>query len=390
MARFVCPDKEIRIAGGREMHLRSLQGLALHVANSLFLGDYLTSEGQAAEADLELIRDNGFVVLGAEARRRPSARRLARPVQASARRRHRRAGQCLRARASSLASRDRGLVWHPYAPLDGPTPYAVRSASGVTLELCAPDGELFTATDAMASWWCAIHGYRNPRLDAAAHEQIDRFSHVMFGGLTHEPAVALAERLTAIAPGPMAHVFFADSGSVSVEVALKLALQFQAAVGSAGPAAVPDGPRGLPRRHLRRDERVRPRRRHALGLPRRAGPPGLRPAPARGSPRRRRDRRGALGDRRVRALERGRTRCARWPPDTRTSWPPSSSSRCCRAPAACTSTTPTACACSARSPTSTGCSWSSTRSRPASAAPAGSSPRSGRASRPTSCASARR
>ncbi|CAN5304008.1 biotin synthase BioB [soil metagenome] len=66
MARFVCPDREIRIAGGREMHLRSLQALGLHVANSIFLGDYLTSEGQAAEADLELIRDNGFVVLGAE------------------------------------------------------------------------------------------------------------------------------------------------------------------------------------------------------------------------------------------------------------------------------------------------------------------------------------
>ncbi|MEJ7832275.1 MAG: biotin synthase BioB [Nocardioides sp.] len=65
MARFVCPDREIRIAGGREMHLRSLQALALHVANSLFLGDYLTSEGQAADADLELIRDNGFAVLGA-------------------------------------------------------------------------------------------------------------------------------------------------------------------------------------------------------------------------------------------------------------------------------------------------------------------------------------
>jgi adenosylmethionine-8-amino-7-oxononanoate aminotransferase len=122
-------------------------------------------------------------------------------------------------------------VWHPYAPLDGPEPYAVRSASGVSLELSAADGEVFTATDAMASWWCAIHGYRHPHLDAAAHAQIDRFSHVMFGGLTHEPAVALAERLTAIAPGPMAHVFFADSGSVSVEVALKLALQFQAAVG---------------------------------------------------------------------------------------------------------------------------------------------------------------
>ena len=64
MARFVCPDREVRIAAGREMHLRSLQGLALHVANSLFLGDYLTSEGQDAEADLELIRDHGFVVLG--------------------------------------------------------------------------------------------------------------------------------------------------------------------------------------------------------------------------------------------------------------------------------------------------------------------------------------
>ena len=65
MARFVCPDREIRIAGGREMHLRSLQGLALHVANSIFLGDYLTSEGQAAQADLDLIRDHGFTVLGA-------------------------------------------------------------------------------------------------------------------------------------------------------------------------------------------------------------------------------------------------------------------------------------------------------------------------------------
>src|SRR4051794_13018825 len=130
-----------------------------------------------------------------------------------------------------LTVRDRGLVWHPYAPLDGPEPYAVERASGVRLTLTAPDGERFEAVDAMASWWCAVHGYRNPVLDAAAHEQIDRFSHVMFGGLTHEPAVRLAERLTTIAPGPMAHVFFADSGSVSVEVALKLALQYQAARG---------------------------------------------------------------------------------------------------------------------------------------------------------------
>ncbi|MGO4598060.1 adenosylmethionine--8-amino-7-oxononanoate transaminase [Terrabacter sp. 2RAF25] len=135
---------------------------------------------------------------------------------------------------TSLAARDRGLVWHPYAPLDGPEPYAVERASGVRLGLTAADGETFDAIDAMASWWCAVHGYRHPTLDAAAHEQLDRFSHVMFGGLTHEPAVTLAERLTAVAPGPMAHVFYADSGSVSVEVALKLALQFQAAQGRPG------------------------------------------------------------------------------------------------------------------------------------------------------------
>ncbi|WP_446665390.1 adenosylmethionine--8-amino-7-oxononanoate transaminase [Flexivirga sp. B27] len=133
-----------------------------------------------------------------------------------------------------LAARDHGLVWHPYAPLNGPVPYAVSSASGVRLSLECPDDSSAEVVDAMASWWCAVHGYRHPVLDAAAHRQIDDFSHVMFGGLTHEPAVELAERLVAMAPGPMAHVFFADSGSVSVEVALKLTLQYQAATGSPG------------------------------------------------------------------------------------------------------------------------------------------------------------
>jgi adenosylmethionine-8-amino-7-oxononanoate aminotransferase len=133
----------------------------------------------------------------------------------------------------TLTDRDRGLVWHPYAALDGPEPYAVEGASGVRLHLTTPSGHHVEAVDAMASWWCAVHGYRHPVLDAAAHAQLDRFSHVMFGGLTHEPAVRLAERLTAMAPGPMAHVFFADSGSVSVEVALKLSLQYQASCGRA-------------------------------------------------------------------------------------------------------------------------------------------------------------
>jgi adenosylmethionine-8-amino-7-oxononanoate aminotransferase len=135
------------------------------------------------------------------------------------------------AEAAALLRRDRGLVWHPYSPLDGPSPFAVSAAGGVRLTLSAADGARFEAIDAMSSWWCAIHGYRNAVLDDALREQVEQFSHVMFGGLTHEPAVALAERLVALAPAGLQHVFFADSGSVSVEVALKLAAQYQAAAG---------------------------------------------------------------------------------------------------------------------------------------------------------------
>ena len=134
---------------------------------------------------------------------------------------------------TALLARDRGLLWHPYAPLDGPAPYAVTGAEGVRLRLQADDGARFEAVDAMSSWWSVVHGYRNPVLDAALHAQVGRFAHVMFGGLTHEPAVELAERLVGLAPG-MAHVFFADSGSVAVEVALKLAVQYQRARGRPG------------------------------------------------------------------------------------------------------------------------------------------------------------
>jgi adenosylmethionine-8-amino-7-oxononanoate aminotransferase len=103
----------------------------------------------------------------------------------------------------------------------------VVSAEGVRLQL-ADGRELI---DGMSSWWCAIHGYRHPVLDAAAAEQLGRMAHVMFGGLTHEPAVRLAERLVEIVPAGLEQMFFADSGSVSVEVAIKLCLQFQRAMG---------------------------------------------------------------------------------------------------------------------------------------------------------------
>jgi adenosylmethionine-8-amino-7-oxononanoate aminotransferase len=121
-----------------------------------------------------------------------------------------------------LVARDRGLLWHPYAPATRDTPlYGVVDASGVRLTL--EDGR--AVVDGMSSWWAAVHGYRHPVLDAALKAQLDRFSHVMFGGLTHEPAVLLGELLREVTPPALTRVFFADSGSVAVEVALKMAVQ---------------------------------------------------------------------------------------------------------------------------------------------------------------------
>jgi adenosylmethionine---8-amino-7-oxononanoate aminotransferase len=129
---------------------------------------------------------------------------------------------------AELLAADARHVWHPYAPIGDPqTPLPVASASGVRLRL--RDGR--ELIDGMASWWCAIHGYRHPVIDAAVANQLQDMAHVMLGGLTHEPVVALATRLAALAPGGLEQVFFSDSGSVAVEVAIKLCLQYQRAVG---------------------------------------------------------------------------------------------------------------------------------------------------------------
>ncbi|HUZ38725.1 MAG TPA: adenosylmethionine--8-amino-7-oxononanoate transaminase [Streptosporangiaceae bacterium] len=135
-------------------------------------------------------------------------------------------------RPEDLAALDRARVWHPYAPMPGTVPpLVVQSASGVRLRVCGPDGTASELVDGMSSWWAAIHGYRHPVLDAAVRDQLGRMSHVMFGGLTHEPAVALCDRLAAITPPGLEHVFLCDSGSVSVEVAVKMCLQYWRSAG---------------------------------------------------------------------------------------------------------------------------------------------------------------
>jgi len=131
-------------------------------------------------------------------------------------------------RTETYLAFDKKHIWHPYTSMTHPMgAYMVKRAEGVHIHLA--DGRILT--DGMSSWWAAIHGYNHPLLNRALHEQLRNMSHVMFGGLTHEPACTLAEKLISVVPQGLEHIFFSDSGSVAVEVAIKMAIQYQHALG---------------------------------------------------------------------------------------------------------------------------------------------------------------
>lgn len=202
--RLIHPTAYLRFAGGRrgldDKVLMSCLGTGI---NAAIVGDLLTTLGAGVEEDKQRFRKAGYTLWDGD-----GSETVDTPV--------------------TDVEFDSLHIWHPYTSATRPLPcFLVERASGCKLFL--EGGK--EVVDGMSSWWCAIHGYHHPVLDQAIVSQLGDMAHVMFGGLTHRPAVKLARLLLEIAPHGLEHVFFADSGSVAVEVAMKMAVQYQYAKG---------------------------------------------------------------------------------------------------------------------------------------------------------------
>lgn len=212
MFRIINPDAFLRFSGGRALLTKEVQKKALYIGiNAAIMGDMLTTLGSGVANDIQMFTEAGYDFYN-EKHNSLNNEEENFNIQGSPIEKH---------------------IWHPYSSTTKPTPtYFVERAKGAKITIRNPEtGAEKELIDGMSSWWAEIHGYNNSYLNNAARKQLAKMSHVMFGGFTHEAVQHLTEQLLQILPKELDTIFYADSGSVSVEVAMKMAVQYWASMG---------------------------------------------------------------------------------------------------------------------------------------------------------------